>query len=130
MYRTTEERSLGDLFADLTREITTLIRQEIRLATVEISHKTSQVGKHIAFIVAGGLIAYAGFFAIEAMAVMLLSQVVDWWLAALIVGLAVMGVGYFLVKNGLDNLKKVDLTPRHTAASIQETVEWAKEQTQ
>ena len=35
--RPTEEKSIGDLFGDLARELGTLVRQEIQLAQVEMS---------------------------------------------------------------------------------------------
>ena len=44
-----EERSLGELFGDLTRELTTLIRQEATLARTELSQKAAGVGKDVGF---------------------------------------------------------------------------------
>ena len=40
-----EERSIGELFAQLASETTTLVRQEVQLAKLELSQKASQVGK-------------------------------------------------------------------------------------
>jgi hypothetical protein len=42
-YDTNEERSLGTLFADMMRETTTLVQQEIALARTEMSEKVSQI---------------------------------------------------------------------------------------
>ena len=50
----TEEKSLGELFAELTRDSSTLIRQEIALAKAEMTQKTKDVGKDVGFIAAGG----------------------------------------------------------------------------
>ena len=60
------ERSIGDLFADLTRELTTLVRQEMALATTELGHKATRVGRHLGFLALGGAVAYAGFLALVA----------------------------------------------------------------
>jgi uncharacterized membrane protein len=129
MYQRKDEPSLGELFADLTREISTLVRQEIRLATTEVSQKTSAVGRNVGYLAVGGAIAYAGLLVVIAAVVMVLAVFLPWWLAALIVGLAVAGIGYFLVQKGIESLKHLDLTPRATIRTIKEDVEWAKHQT-
>jgi len=124
-----EEPSIGELFADLTREMTTLVRQEIALATTEMGQKASGVGHDLGFLALGGAIAYAGLLAILAAVILVLGQVIPWWLSALIVGLAVAGVGYFLVRQSLAALSEIDLTPRYTMETLKEDVAWAKEQT-
>jgi fatty acid desaturase len=124
------EPSLGDLFAELSRETSTLVRQEVALAKTELSTKASKVGKDVAFIGAGAAVAYAGFLAILAAVIIILAGVLPWWLAALIVGLVVGGVGYFLVDKGLNALKQEDVAPHETLKTVQDTAQWAKEQTQ
>jgi len=129
MHQRKEEPSLGDLFADLSREMTALVREEVHLATTEISQKTSQVGKDVAFLAAGGAVAYAGFLAVIGAIIILLAAILPWWLSALLVGLVVAGAGYMLVKTGLDDIKNRDLTPRQTIRTLKEDVAWAKHQT-
>jgi hypothetical protein len=51
------------------------------------------------------------------------------WLSALLVGLVVAGVGYFLVKKGLDALKREDIAPRQTIETLKEDGQWIKDQT-
>lgn len=123
------EPSLGQLFADLTREMTTLVRQEISLAGTELSQKTSRVGKELGFLALGGLVAYAGFLAVVGAAIWLLATAMPGWVAALLVGLVVAGVGYFLVQKGLTALKHMDLAPRQTIETLKEDITWAKQQT-
>jgi len=129
MQQRNEEPSLGELFADLTREMTTLVRQEVQLATTEISQKTSAIGKNVAFLAIGGAIAYAGLLAVIAAIIMIIASFIPWWLSALIVGVAVAGIGYFLVQKGIDSLKRLDVTPRKTISTLKEDVTWAKHQT-
>jgi hypothetical protein len=125
-----DERSLGELFSDLARETSTLVRQEVELAKTEMTHKATEVGKDIGFLVAGGAVAYAGFLALIAAVAIGLGQLgMPWWLATLLVGLLVGGVGAFLVFKGLNALKQQSLTPERTMATIKEDVEWAKAQT-
>ena len=130
MQQTGEERSLGELFADLAREMTTLVRQEATLAKVEMSQKVSRLGRDVGFLAVGGLVAYAGFLALVATLIILLATVgLPWWLSALLVGLVIAGIGYVLVRKGLDALKQESLAPQQTLETIQEDVQWAKQQT-
>ncbi len=130
MQHRADERSLGELFAELAQETSTLVRQEVELAKTELSQTATRVGKDLALLAVGGAVAYAGFLALLAALAIGLGQLgVPWWLAALIVGLVVVGVGYFLVQRGLNALKREDLAPRQTIESLKEDKEWAKAQT-
>lgn len=129
MQQTNDDRSLGELFADLARDMGTLVSQELALARTELSDKATRVGKDIAMLAVGGLVAYAGLLAIIAAVVVLIAdRGVPLWVSALVVGLVVAGIGYFLVQRGLSSLKREDLSPRQTIESIKEDAQWAKEQ--
>ncbi|HLH26868.1 MAG TPA: phage holin family protein [Chloroflexota bacterium] len=129
MEQSKDTRSLGELFADLSRETTTLVRQEIHLAKTEMTHKAASVGKDVGFLAVGGAVIYAGFLAIVAAVIIVLAHWIPWWLSALIVGGVIAGVGYGLVQKGLSALQHEDLAPRETVQTVKENVEWAKEQT-
>ena len=124
-----DERSLGELFAELAQDTSTLVRKEVQLAKTEMSQKASRVGKDVGFLAAGGAVAYAGLLALLAGVIVLLGQVIPMWLAAIVVGLVVAGVGYFLVRRGLEALKREDLAPRQTIETLKEDQQWAKDQT-
>jgi hypothetical protein len=129
MQESKEDRSLGELFGELAREMSTLVSQEVQLARTEITEKASRVGKDIGLLLAGGAVAYAGFLAIMAAVIMLLAaNGLPMWVSALLVGLVIGGVGYVLVQRGLGALKREDLTPRQSIESIREDAQWAKEQ--
>jgi len=128
MQRPRDDRSLGELFADLSRETTTLVRQEVDLAKTEMTQKASRVLKNIGFLAIGGAVAYAGFLAIIAAVIILLAAILPWWLSALLVGVVIAAIGAFLIWKGLDALKKEDLVPRETLETLKEDQEWAKEQ--
>ena len=124
-----DDRSIGELFAELAQESATLVRQEVQLAKEEMSQKASRVGKDVGFLAAGGAVAYAGLLAIIAGVIFLLNLLIPLWLSALLVGIVVAVVGYFLVRKGLDALKQEDLAPRETINTLKEDKEWAKDQT-
>ena len=129
MQHSTSEPSLGQLFADLSQQMTTLVRQEVALATTELGQKVAHVGRDLGFLALGGAVAYAGFLAIVAALVLLLAALVPGWLAALIVGVVVGAIGYVLVQKGLAALKREDLAPRQTIDTLKEDIAWAKDQT-
>src|SRR4051794_943600 len=129
MQQTNNEPSLGDLFGNLARDMGTLVSQEITLARTELTEKASRVGKDIAMLAVGGLVAYAGLLAIIAAVIFLIAdRGVPLWVSALIVGAIVAVVGYLLVQRGISALKQQDLTPHQTIQSIKEDTQWAKEQ--
>jgi len=124
-----DERSLGELFGDLARETSVLVRQEVQLAKTEMTQKASAVGKDIGFLAVGGAVAYAGLLALVATLIIILGTVgLPWWLASLIVGVVVAGIGYFLVQKGLAALKHESLAPQQTIQTLKEDRQWAKEQ--
>jgi hypothetical protein len=130
MQASKEDRSLGELFSELSRETTTLVRQEVELAKTELSAKATEVGKDIGFLAVGGAIAYAGLLVILAALAIFLGDVLDnYGLGALIVGLIVAAIGAFLVNKGLNDLKQANLKPEQTIESLKEDKEWIQQQT-
>ena len=122
MHTRNDERSLGELFGDLTRDMGVLVRQEVGLATTEMSHKASRAAGDVAVIAAGGLVAYAGFLAIVAAAVVALAAAgLDWWQASALMGIVVAIIG-------LSAIKHADLTPHETLQTLREDTQWAKDQ--
>jgi hypothetical protein len=126
MHHTLEEPSLGELFGDLSRQITTLVRQELRLASTEVSRKASGLGRDVGVVAVGGLLAYAGLLAVIAAAIILLAQAIPWWASALAVGVIVSLGGYLLIRQGLAALRRADLAPRAAIRSIQQDLAAAK----
>lgn len=124
-------RSLGELFGDLTREMSTLVRQEVNLAKTEMTQKATDAGKRVGMLAAGGAIAYGGFLALLWTIAYGLTALfaLPIWLSYLIVAVIAGGVGAFLVMRGIDELKKTNLTPQQTVDTIKEDVTWMKQQT-
>jgi len=125
-----DERSLGELFSDLARDLGTLVRQELALARTELTDKAAEVGKNVGLLAAGGLVAYAGFLALVAGVIIGLGQLgVEWWISAMVVGVVVAGVGYLLVRRGLDALGRTNLKPERTIETVRDDMHMMKEQT-
>lgn len=133
-----DERSLGELFSELASETSSLVKQEVSLATTEMTLKATKVGKNVGFLAAGGAVAYTALLVILAAVVIgltqLLSNLMGWqlitsaWVAATIVGLVVGIIAYVLVTKALAKLKTIELTPHQTVETIKEDAQWLKDQ--
>jgi len=123
-----EDRSIGELFSELASQTTTLVRQEVQLAKLELGQKAAQVGKEAGLVGLGGALAYAGLLAVLAALIMVIGQFMPLWLSALIIGVVVMGIGYFFSQQHLNALKHLDATPSLTVETLSQDKEWAKEQ--
>jgi putative superfamily III holin-X len=132
-----QERSIGELFGQLTQDMTLLVRQEIQLARTEMSEKLSRLSSNLISVATGGLVAYMGAWALVAALILALHQLADIspWVSALIVGIVLAIAGYAMLKRGLNELRRVDLSPRRTVENIKDDVQaikndvqWAKEQ--
>ena len=128
MYTQKQDMSLGELFGELSRDVSRLVRAEVALAKTEMAQKASKTGRDAGVIVVGGLLAYAGLLAVIAAIIAGLALFIPLWLSALIVGIVVIAVGGLMAKQGLDRLKKQSMAPEQTLQTLKENVEWAKQQ--
>lgn len=127
--QTQDERSVGQLFGELTREFGALVRDEVTLAKTEIIQNTVKTGQNVAFMAAGGLLAFAGLLKLlDAVIAGLVAAGMAQWAAALLVGLVVMAVAAGLVMKGLNALKGQDMAPRQTIETLKEDAKWAQQQ--
>lgn len=123
-----DDRSLGQLFGDLSRQLSTLVRQEIDLARTEMTSKATSAGRDVGMIAAGGAAAYAAFLALMvAVALMLIELGVAAWLSWLIVAIVVGAGGAFLILRGRQQLQQLDPAPRRTVETLKDDADWAKE---
>lgn len=76
---------LGELVGDFTQDVSTLIRDEMALAKVEIQQSVKDAGVGAGLFSAAGIVAMYGLGALIATGILALALLVDAWLAALIV---------------------------------------------
>jgi uncharacterized membrane protein YqjE len=121
------DRSLGELFSDLSEQTSGLIQQEMRLAKAELSEKLSDVGHHALMIGAGAVFGLAAVMAATAAIALLLIELgLQPWLATVITA-AVMGLAAFLLaQSGVSALRKKNIAPVETIHSLKETAQWLK----
>lgn len=125
-----QERSVGELLGQLSQDVALLVRQEAQLAKTEMQAKISRATGDLTSLAAGGIVALIGALALTSAIILLLVDPVGLapWLAALLVGAILGGIGYVMLQKGLKDLKRIDPAPRRSVESIKEDIQWAKEQ--
>jgi len=84
--------SAGELVKRLSEQVSLLVRDELKLAQLEMSRKGKQAGIGAGMLGGSGLIACYAVACLLACAIIGLSRVVQPWLAALIVGAALLAL--------------------------------------
>jgi hypothetical protein len=124
-----DNRSIGDLLAELSRETSQLVRKEVELATTEMTAKAKKAGGHVGVAAAGGALAHAGLLVFLAALVLGLSEAgVAPWLSALIISLLTIGLGYLLLNRGLAALRTTSVAPTRAMESLKEDAKWTTRQ--
>lgn len=121
-------RPVAALLSDLAGETGTLVHQEIALFKAELGEKLTRMGVGAAALAAAGAIAFSGWLALVAAAILGLSYVVAPWLSALIIGVLVIGIAAGLALFGKSRLKADALVPHRTLNSLREDQAWIRDQ--
>ena len=112
-----ETQSVTALLHRLTRELATLLRQELALAGAELTRILGKTLAAAATAAAGGAVLFAGLLVLLAAAVLGLSHIMADWLAALLVGILVSVVGIAALVAGTRALPET-LLPKRSARSL------------
>jgi hypothetical protein len=117
------ERSLGQLVADASTDLKSIVKDEIALAKVEVKADVAKGGK------GAGLLAGAGLFALYMLGFLLLALAwglhaagLSLWLGMLITAGVLLVITLLLALLGISALKKVKGKPTRTIDNAQRTV--------
>jgi uncharacterized membrane protein YqjE len=121
------DKSLGELFGELTSDMGHLFRQEVELAKTEAREEASRAGRGLGMLAGAGLGAW--------LALMLISLAVAWWLdkamdrglAFAIVGVVWAIVAAVMTSAGKKQLAKARPLPE-TTQTLKEDAQWVKAQ--
>jgi hypothetical protein len=125
-----QDRPTGELVKDLSEQVSHLVRDELRLAQLEMTRKGKQAGLGVGLFAGSGGIAVYGLGCLVACAVIAIASVLAAWLAALIVGAALLllaGAAALLGKGRLG--KATPPVPEETIGSVKADVDEIKERT-
>lgn len=110
--------SMGELLADVSRDLSTLMRQELALAQAEIKQEAGKTGKVAGALGAAG---FAGYMALLFLSIALwwgLAHLIDQAWAALIVAAVWAVVGAVLFVTGRRKLREVHPKPERTVDTL------------
>ena len=125
--RTDQDKPLGELVQDLSRQTSTLIRQEMRLAQAELTEKGRHASKGAGMFGGAGLVALYGVGALVAAAVLGLATVLEPWIAAAAIGLGLLLVAGILALTGKKELDEAGPPmPEQAIESVQRDIDTVK----
>jgi hypothetical protein len=124
------EQPIGDLVKQLAGQTSTLVRQELDLAKAEMSQKASHAGKGAGLIGGAAVVGLLAAGALTACLILVLSEAMEAWIAALIVAVVFGAVAAFLGLAGRNKVREATPpVPEQTVETVKEDVEWAKTRT-
>jgi membrane protein len=123
-----EERSVAQLINDASEQISRLVRDEMRLAAVELRRKGKRVGAGAGLLGAAAVLGWFGGATLVACAVMALALVVPAWLAALIVAAVILALAGVLALVGKKQVQRgLPPVPNDAITNVKQDVEAVKE---
>jgi membrane protein len=121
------DSSAGDLVKQLSEQVSRLVRDELKLAGNEMASKGSRAAKGAGLFGGSGVIALFGIGCLLAAAIAGLALVLAVWLAALIVGAALLAVAGVAILIGRGQLKQaVPPVPERAVDSVKADVQAIK----
>jgi uncharacterized membrane protein YqjE len=124
---TAADSSTGELVSRLSQDVAELVRNELKLAQVEVVGKAKKAGIGAGLFGAAGIVALYAVGVLIATAILALALVLDAWLAALIVGVvlaAVAGIAALMGKKEV--AQAAPPVPTETVESVKRDVQAVK----
>jgi hypothetical protein len=123
-----ETRSVGEIVGDISKDMSTLIKQEMDLAKTEMKQEVSKLGKGAGMFGGAGLAGHFALFFLSFALTYLLDNWMPVELAALIVALLWGVVAAVLASRGRKEIKEANPQLPTTQQTLKEDVQWAKTQ--
>ena len=123
------EKSLGELVATATKDLSVLVQQEVALAKTEIKKEVAAAGKGAGMFGGAGL---TGLFSLIFLSISA-AYAISWFGIGLGWGFFIVGMVYLLLAAVLALLGKKQISkvgpPEKTIATVKDDVAWAKHPT-
>ncbi|HEX8541629.1 MAG TPA: phage holin family protein [Pseudomonas sp.] len=117
------ETSVLGLIRQLAHEVPALVTKELALAKAELRETVETTKAGVAAVSGGAVVMLAGLIIVLLAAVYALAMIMQPWLAALIVGVVAMVVGFMMVQSGKKQFEASNLKPERTVNSLQKDKE-------
>jgi hypothetical protein len=121
------EKSLGDLFGDLSQEFSELVRTQTELAKTEIRSQTDRAKRAAGAFGGAAVAGYMALLLLSFAAAWGLSEVVPEGIAFLIVGVLYAAIAAVLFVRGRQRVREFSVVPEETVESVKEDVQWARQ---
>jgi hypothetical protein len=125
---TSADASLGELVATATRDLSSLVRQEVALAKVELKREVAAAGKGAGMLGGAGFAGVLGLLFLSVAAAYALGRVVPLGTGFLIVGAAYVLVAGVLALMGKKSLGRMG-PPTRTIETLKDDAAWARHPT-
>lgn len=119
---------IGPMLGGLLKDLQDLVRGEIALAKAEIREELTSAGKGVASIAVAAIVGLVGFIFLMLGATYVLHIWMRMWIAASVVGAALVLIALVLALSGKKTLSAANLKPTQTIDSVKESQQWAKQQ--
>ena len=126
-YTSTDERSLKDLFSEMSGELSLLVRKEVELAKTELQQKASLGAKGAGALAVGGVAALFALLLLSFAAAWGLAEVLAPGLAFLIIGIVYLVVAAVMFSSGRRKLAQMKPpVPEQALTTVKQDVQAAK----
>ena len=120
---------MGELFKELSNDLSTLVRQELRLAQAEMTEKGKKAGLGAGMFGGAGIVTFLALQALTACVIALLSTTMKVWIATLIITVVYAAIAGVLAVTGKRKVTEATPpVPEQTTETLKEDVQWAKTQ--
>ncbi|MFG6203470.1 phage holin family protein [Pseudomonas retamae] len=113
-----DDASVTGLLRQLSREVPALFTKELALAKAEFQSSLNTLKAGIAAVAGGAIVLLAGLIILLMSAVYGLSMFMAPWLAALIVGVVVMIIGFVMLQSGKKQFEPSHFKPDRTLDAL------------
>ena len=118
-----EHESAASLLSRLVGDCAALVRNEVALAKAELSESSTRAKAGMVALISAVATLLAGSLALNAAVVLGLSKVMEPWLAALIVGVAITAIGFGLLQAARKKLLPPHIEIDRTRAAVRNDVQ-------
>jgi uncharacterized membrane protein YqjE len=121
------DESVAELVKDLSADVSQLVREEIKLARVEMTEKGKQAGVGVGMLSGAAAFGLATLGGTMAVIIVVLDQWMPLWLAVMITTMVYGLITAVLALRGRDRLAEMGAPiPERTKHSVKEDIQWAK----
>lgn len=120
------DRSLGELFGDLSQEFAELVRTQTELAKTEVRTQTDKAKKMAGAFGGAAVAAYMALLMLSFAVAWGLSEIMPEGVAFLVVGIVYAAAAGVLFLRGRSRAREMSIVPQDTVESLKEDVQWAR----